>query len=207
MRRRPGSRSTRNRTTRSLRMERAGPIDVAPDSSSAAPVASGVTFSVSRGLPDRAGRRARVLAVRERSDAARRGVVEHGPHQVADREDPDDLPASTTGRCLKPPWIIRTAACSVVSSGSIVSGVRRHEVAHRASPTCPRATARSTSRSVKTPCSRSPARTSTAPTPRSSISRAASASGVAASTVRSRWPCARRRRASRPVYEVCAAAA
>ena len=44
---------------------------------------------------------------------------------------PTTLPPSTTGRCRKPPWIISTAACSVVSSGSIVSGCARHEVADR----------------------------------------------------------------------------
>ena len=56
------------------------------------------------------------------SDAARRGVVEHRAHEVADREDADDPAAVDHREWRKPPWIMSTAACSVVSSGSIVSG-------------------------------------------------------------------------------------
>src|SRR5205085_5148617 len=91
-------------------------------------------------------------------------------------------PASSTGRCRKPPWIITTPACCVLSSASTVSGWR---VIHgdTSPPMSPDAAARSTSRSVTMPIRRSPSMTSTAPTRLFVIDAAASTSGVDSSTV------------------------
>ena len=54
----------------------------------------------------------------------RRGAASSSTDRIRSRIEriPTTRPPSTTGRWRKPPWIISTAACSVVSSGSIVSG-------------------------------------------------------------------------------------
>ena len=61
---------------------------------------------------------------------------------------------STTGRWRKPPWIMRLAACPVVSIASTVSGPWVID-AETGPSTFPVATARRTSRSVRMPTSRS----------------------------------------------------
>ena len=106
--------------------------------------------------------------------AARCGVVEH--RLASGRGSRGSRRPSRTrrpGRWRKPPWIINTAACSAVSSGSIVSGPRVIQAPTVASGVRPWATARRTSRSVNTPTRRSPSSTSTAPTRRSSMLRTA----------------------------------
>src|SRR5581483_1941682 len=94
-------------------------------------------------------------------------------------------PSSTTGRWRKPPWIITDAACPVESEGPIVSGPRVIQAPTSVPSTRPAATARSTSRSVRIPASRSPLSTSTAPTFRPCICCAASTSPMVGSTASS----------------------
>src|SRR2546421_7165172 len=77
------------------------------------------------------------------------------------------------------------AACPGRSSGATVSGSWVIQAPTFVPSTPPVATARSTSRSVRIPESRSPFMTSAAPTPRESICAAASVSVAVASTVRS----------------------
>src|SRR4051812_5771690 len=91
-----------------------------------------------------------------------------------------------TGRWRKPPWIISTAACSVVSSASSVSGcgVMRSRTSV-VSSSMPSATARRTSRSVRMPHISPPANTRTAPTSLLTIRLATSVSGRSGSTVSS----------------------
>src|SRR5688572_19311485 len=95
---------------------------------------------------------------------------------------PTTASPSVTGRWRKPPWIMSDAACPVDSEASTVSGLRVMRSPTRASSTRPSATARRTSRSVRIPARRSPSITSTAPTPRSTMRRAASAMRSSAPT-------------------------
>src|SRR5436190_19670894 len=98
---------------------------------------------------------------------------------------PTGLSSSSTGRCRKPPWSMTAAACPGRSSGPTVSGSCVIQAPTFVPSTPPVATARSTSRSVRIPDSRSPLRTSAAPTPRPCIWAAASVRGSVASTARS----------------------
>ena len=110
----------------------------------------------------------RAAACRSRSrgsDAARGGVRERDPHQVADREHPDDLraldrPAGGGSRRASSASPRAGSSRPARSSRARSSSSR----ATTASSRMPRATARSTSRSVRIPARRSPSSTSTAPT-------------------------------------------
>ena len=127
------------------------------------------------------------------SDAARRRCPRARPASGrGSRASRRPSPPSTTGRWRKPPWIMSTAAWSVVSPGSIVSGCGVIRSATCVSSPIPSATARSMSRSVRIPARSSPSSTMTAPTSLATMRLATSVSVSPGATVsRSRDMCVR----------------